>query len=330
MPAQEIPIVTAAMAAPFQDAMLRGNIDPKPVLKSVGLSTEVLSKKDGFITAQNWYDFADAAANKLGDPCLGYNIGATAALKSLPNMRVLELPHATLGELLTALVIDVGRFSNLANYLLSTDGTEASLTTQRVFTPNNTPSQIDGYFAGFMIRILRLCSGSRWEAEKLLIRVCDPDAIPAGELPARSITKSDNQGACFKFPAIWMLQRTDGMLRQSQLDEVELGGNYLDSFRLILDLHLDQSSLTLNKFAFLTGRSASSVKRSLAKFGTTYQTELDARRTSRAIFLLQSSETEIGTIGMQLGYPSQPSFTRAFLRWTGMRPSECRRNGRTT
>lgn len=325
---QTIPIVTAAMAMPFYDALLHQKFDPEPVLKSVGITIETLIKENSFISAQNWYDFAAASADLLDEPCLGYHIGTTAALKSLPNMRVLELPHATLGELLTALVIDVGRFSTLATYVLSTDGTSASLATQRVFVPSSPPAQIDGYFAGFMVRIMRLCSGSRWEPEDLTVQVCDPDAIPVGELPPSSIIAKDTQGACFSFPALWLLQRTDGALRQSKLEEISTSTNYVDTFRLMLDLHLDLPGLTLQRFAGLTGRSASSIKRSLAKHGTTYQTELDARRTSRAIFILESSNTEIQKIGAQLGYPSQPSFTRAFLRWTGIRPSECRRRSR--
>ncbi|SMP00709.1 AraC-type DNA-binding protein [Shimia sagamensis] len=106
--------------------------------------------------------------------------------------------------------------------------------------------------------------------------------------------------------------------------------DYVDTFRLTLDMYLDRPGFTLQRFASLTGRSASSIKRALAKHGTTYQTELDARRKSRAIFLLESSDAEIQKIGTQLGYPSQPSFTRAFLRWTGMRPSECRRQSRSS
>ncbi|WP_283423918.1 AraC family transcriptional regulator ligand-binding domain-containing protein [Shimia sagamensis] len=179
------------MANPFRDALLRKRIDPEPVLKSVGLSTNTLAKENGFISAQSWYDFAAASADRLDDPCLGYNIGATAGLNTLPNMRVLELPYATLGELLTALVIDVGRFSTLATYLLSTDGTRANLTTQRTFIPASPPAQIDGYFTGFMIRIMRLCTGSKWHPEDLKVQVCNPEAIPVGELPAGSILAKD-------------------------------------------------------------------------------------------------------------------------------------------
>ena len=255
MESASIPIVTYALARPFAQALEARNIAVEPVLFSVGLDPNKLMEDETFIAAQNWYDFAEAVADALKDPHVGYSIGAGAALETLPNLRVLELQHATLGELLTALVIDVRRFSTIAGYTLSTDGVQASLATQRRFQPTAPPGQIDGYFAGFMVRILTLCTGTRWVPADLEISVCTPAAIPPEIHRDCRVLKTGVQGAEFRFPASWMLQRTDGVVRQIGLDGTRASGSFLDAFRAMLDLHLDRQGLTLSAFAALTGQS---------------------------------------------------------------------------
>ena len=52
-------------------------------------------------------------------------------------------------------------------------------------------------------------------------------------------------------------------------------------------------------------------------------------RRARAEQLL-AGNAPIEAIARQLGYAETASFTHAFIRWTGMRPSEFRRHLRTT
>lgn len=320
-----IPIVTYALARPFAQALERQHHPVEPVIQSVGLDPEMRMDDDVFIAAQNWYDFADAAAAALSDPCLGYSIGSEAALDTLPNLQVLELANATLGELLTALVIDVQRFSTIARYSLSTDGIHASLTTQRTFRPRTPPAQIDGYFAGFMVRILTLCTGNRWTPSDFEIRVCDPTALPVQVQKTCQVMRIGTEGASFRFPAQWMLLRTDGVVRQARLTEIRANVDFVDTFRTMLDLHLDRQGLSLALFASLTGQSKATLKRRLHSHGTTYQTELDKRRAARAAFLLQATSMPTAEIGARVGYPDPPSFSRAFRRWMSATPAQFRR-----
>lgn len=321
-----IPIVTFVLARPFARELVRANQSLEKVLLSVDLDPEKQMEDDVFIPAQKWYDFADAVARQMKDEHLGYRIGAGAALETLPNLKVLELPHATLGELLTALVIDVHRFSTIATYVLSTDGVHAKLETTRTFKPCSPPSQIDGYFAGFMVRILSLCAGPRWAPQELEISVCDTSAIPAEVQNSCHVRTGGLEGASFRFPAQWMLQRTDGVVRQTMPAGSETTHSFLDAFRAMLDLHLDRQGLSLAVFSALNGQSASTLKRRLNSHGTTYQIELDQRRSTRAIFLLQATTLPAAEIGHKVGYPDPPSFGRAFKRWTGVTPAQYRKS----
>ena len=325
-----IPVVTYAMARPFAKALEVENIPVEPVLASVGLEPGLSMDDHLLIAAQNWYDFAEEAARILDRPDLGYSIGADTAMESLPNLRVLELPLATLGELLTALVVDVQRFSTIARYSLWTDGTHATLSTQRTFSPNTPPAQIDGFFAGFMVRILASCSGERWTPSELEIGVCEPSALPPTIRNSISVRQVGLEGAAFRFPALWLLQRTDGALRQVSLTDARTNREFLDTLRAMLDLHLDRQGLTLSKFAALTGQSSSSLKRQLNSHGTSYQSELDRRRAFQATFLLRTTDMSLGEIGAKVGYPDPPSFSRAFKRWMSVTPGRYRKGNELT
>lgn len=126
------------------------------------------------------------------------------------------------------------------------------------------------------------------------------------------------------FPARWLLQRTDGVLRQSGLRTEGLGNSFLDEFGAMLELHLDTQQLTLERFSALTNQSVSTLKRRLQRSGTTYQRELDKRRSSRAKLLLQGTGQTIAQVGDAVGYPDPPSFTRVFKRWASQTPLDFR------
>lgn len=66
------------------------------------------------------------------------------------------------------------------------------------------------------------------------------------------------------------------------------------------------------------------LKRHLREHGATFQALLDEARRRDALHLLGNPNLEIRQIAAALGYSDPPSFTRAFQRWTGERPSTVR------
>ena len=314
-------MVTAEMVQPFLRAVEATGKNPNPLLRKLGLTREDIANAEKFIPGQTWYDFCEAAAALGHDPHLGYEIGARMALDHLPNMDILRLPHATLGELLNALVIDARRITSLATYRVGTNGVTAQLETQRVFKPARPPAQVDGFFVGFMLRILRLCTDTAWHAGRVTVTVSDPKAVPLTEHPVVIYKDPQFRGAQFTFPAVWLLHRTDGAARQTLHVQREHALGFRDVVRTLLKRHLDQPGLTLERFSELTSMSPDRIKRSLADHGTSYAKERDQLRVSRAKMLLATTSESIGSIGSRVGHPDSPGFTRRFCRWTGDTPS---------
>ena len=196
MSAETLPLVQYAMARPFAEALVGAGIDADALLGGVGLAPEALYIDDIFVPAQSWCDFVAAASEATSNPAFGFQVGAETVFAALPNVRVLAFEDAALGELLTALVVGAQRLTTLARYSSSVDGQSAILRTRRTFTPKHPPAQIDAFFVGFMLRILRLCTGDRWSPKALSVMVSDPATIPVAALPRSSLLGGGREGRC--------------------------------------------------------------------------------------------------------------------------------------
>lgn len=74
--------------------------------------------------------------------------------------------------------------------------------------------------------------------------------------------------------------------------------------------------------------SASTVKRKLREYNTSYQKILNEVRMEIAIDYLQNSEKSIKDICYDLGYQEPSTFSRAFRQWTQQSPQEYRDSNR--
>ncbi len=78
------------------------------------------------------------------------------------------------------------------------------------------------------------------------------------------------------------------------------------------------------KTADLLGITERTLLRRLADEGTTFQDVLERLRESLAFDYLRRPELTSEEVAFLLGFSSNSSFSRAFMRWTGERPSEWR------
>jgi AraC-like DNA-binding protein len=70
--------------------------------------------------------------------------------------------------------------------------------------------------------------------------------------------------------------------------------------------------------------SARTLQRKLGESGTTFKDILDDTRRSLALAYMSASQHSINEITYMLGFSCSSSFTRAFRRWTGLRPTDWR------
>lgn len=72
------------------------------------------------------------------------------------------------------------------------------------------------------------------------------------------------------------------------------------------------------------GTSARSLRRALARLGSSYQTLLFEVRREHALDYIRSTHLSVEGLAQRLGFSDARAFRRAFKRWTGQTPSEYR------
>jgi AraC-like DNA-binding protein len=85
--------------------------------------------------------------------------------------------------------------------------------------------------------------------------------------------------------------------------------------------HGDPSKTETARILNMTGRT---LLRRLQEENTTFQEILDRLREELAYEHLRREDLSMETVAELLGFSSSSTFSRAFVRWTGQRPSEWR------
>ncbi|SFK89941.1 helix-turn-helix transcriptional regulator [Shimia haliotis] len=324
-----VPVVVSAMAQPFLAVALREGADTSTMLEPSGVTSADILEGKKMMSGQSWYDFIDRVAAAVDNPFLGFHIGSGTAIQTLPNLKNLEMGEATLGNLLTTMVIEAESLTTLADYELVVKGREATLRSQRSFRPSSNPVQADGYFAGFLYRLLRECCGDAWEPSAFKARICDPEALPKDIHSASRVMGGTRSGVEFRFPSTWLLLLDQGQASQTpEINDVR-DTSFMSQVSMLLELHQSDPNITLETFAKLISLSPSEAKRQFAKHKTTFHRELDACRCARARRLLSETDMTMAQIGDQVGFPESSAFCRVFKRWEGMSPGKYRQ-GRST
>jgi len=80
----------------------------------------------------------------------------------------------------------------------------------------------------------------------------------------------------------------------------------------------------LDEMASGLGTAASTFRRRLDAEGTTFQAIKNELRRDMAITALREDTTSVAQLAQDLGFTEASAFHRAFVKWTGMRPSDYR------
>jgi AraC-like DNA-binding protein len=86
---------------------------------------------------------------------------------------------------------------------------------------------------------------------------------------------------------------------------------------------------SIDEVARRLGASSRSLQRQLAAAGVSFREIVDELRRELSLRYLESSDASIADVAFRLGFADQPSFHRAFVRWTGATPGAYRQARRT-
>ncbi len=330
----ETPIVPAAYAAAWVTLLEGRGVPRDKTLEGVSFEAALLSNPTGRVKP---IDFTRLVLNGFaatGDPALGFELGL--ALKPTTH-GFLGYALLTCGTLREAIRLGE-RYIRLrirpVHVKLSAHGPTATLTIAENEELGEERRFLLEALAGGLVRIGEFLLGPELgirDAE-LWLDLAEPPyyASVRDRLPPIRFDAPTNE---LRFPAEWLdrpLALADPAASQAAVQQLErelaLFGEDDDIVVRVRALLEDATAdfPDLEAAASRLHVSSRTLKRRLARRGTTYQHLLDQTRKARATALLRDTRVPIAQIAATLGYRDPANFTRAFRKWTGRSPSEFR------
>lgn len=98
----------------------------------------------------------------------------------------------------------------------------------------------------------------------------------------------------------------------------------------ILPIYLASGNTSLNTIAKAMGYSTGTFRRRLRDASISFSDTLNSIKLSHANQYLESTHYSLNDISSLLGYRNQSAFTRSYIRWCGITPSQYRKNLQNT
>lgn len=326
-----VPLIRLSAINPFLLELQRRGADCEPLLRDLGLPTDIPASHELFVASGSIYEFVERSAEVADDPFLGFSIGAALELQDWdPIAQSAELAN-TVGELLTLFTLHATEHSSATNFYLRTDGERSTFGFERVRKPSFLPGQNDAFYMSFVLRLLKHATGNHWDAAQVLFRVADPECVPPTKEQYR-LAKGDHAGVQVTFPSEWLFEpfeKSHFHAGRSYDGVSEIPRSMIDAIRSALQPHLHDPELTVEKAAMICGYNRRRLSRELRQRGTTISKEIARLRSERASQDLVDTNRRVAEIAQTVGFTDPTVFSRAFKNWTGQSPQEYRRNHRS-
>jgi AraC-like DNA-binding protein len=311
----------------------RAGIELKPLLKSAGLTHQLIRRRDVRLPVKCQIEFLNLAAHALGDEFLGFHLGRVPDLREMGFLFYVAASSETLGAALQR----AARYSSVGNegLLLKCAGEdELRIAFDYVGIARHSDQHQIEFFMTVLIRLCRQLTGLH--------------LVPSR---ARLTHRRSNQGgaelAAYFGRDIRFGARADELTFGGSIKDVAVTGAdpYLNELLVanceealahrprnrgtlrsavenaIVPL-LPHGNVRASDIAARLGLSQRTSARRLAVEGVTFSEVLESLRRDLASQYLSDPDLSISRTAWLLGYQEVSAFTHAFKRWTGKTPRE--------
>lgn len=326
-----MPLIRLGLINPFIAELNRRQINSVPLLREVGFPIDRPVAHELFVASKSMYRFLQLAAEAADDCYLAAKVGFGMDPKSLPQYSVASKDAPTVGDLLIRIAINSEHHNTSLKMGLNIDSNWATFNFVRVFKPDVDPSQIDAYYVGVCINVMKTALMSAWDPSHVIAGLNNPDVIPDDFEPV-GLSKGDSGRVSVTFPSQWLFEHIDESAR-AQASAATRNypappSNLVDSLKAALQPHIHETDLTVERSASICGIEKRRLSRRLKAKGTTMARLIANIREERASGELADTDHKISEIARSVGFTDPAVFSRAFKNWTGQSPQEYRRSHR--
>jgi AraC-like DNA-binding protein len=330
-PVGGMPLIRLSLINPFIAELDRRRINSSALLREVGFPVERPVSNEMFVATNSVYRFIERAAEAADDPYLGARVGYRLDPKSLPQYSLASEEALTVGDLLIRIAINSEHHNTSVKMGLNIDSKWSVFNFVRVFRPDVDASQIDAYYVGVLVNVLKTTLQSVWNPRQVIANLHNPEAIPP-EFERLGLSQGDRHRVSVTFPSNWLFEWVDPSARAvdgAAARELSAPPSTLvDSLKAALKPHIHETDLTVERSANICGFEKRRLSRKLKTKGTTMAKLIADIREERAASELAETDRKIGEIAHLVGFKDPAVFSRAFKNWTGQSPKEYRRSHR--
>jgi AraC-like DNA-binding protein len=327
---QSLPLVRASVAGPVVAALRNVGIEPATVLDPLGLNEALVMDPKNFLRHDTVYQIYQAVAEATA-PDFCARVGQSVDLVQFLPLGDMLAEALTLGDFFTRFTQAVSRESNAVTQSLFVEGEHAYFNAKRNFRVAVSPSQTDAFQASIWISLLHRVLDFRWDPNQVILRVCDPDALPAQFHGVKAI-KCGPQGFSIRFPSGWLSYRLLPEALENAPDygimdkDLAAPQDFLAGLEGLIRVHISEPKFGVDELARLCGFHPDTLNNRLEPYGQTASQVIARVKQDEARTLLSKGRKSVGETAQRLGYGDPTAFSRAFRKWTGMSPAAFKRS----
>lgn len=315
-------------------AAVRG-VSAISLYEAVGLSPAILDDPDSRIPFATIVSLYETAAVLTGDDAFGLHVGESVDPKAFDVLGYSVINSPTFG----------GALDRIVRYNFTwTDGScfaveIADATTRVIYTYLDdalVECRQDAEMTFAAIAVLgRLVTDTDWVPDSVTFQHDQPRNTAEHERIFRCRVRFNAKTNEFIFNSsrlgLPIVKADAGLCAVLDRHAEELLARYphedtmIERLRTIIKEELNGGDASLERVAEQLGMSGRTLQRKLHARGTSHQELLDQMRRDLAMRYLREPEMAICEVAYLLGFSESSALHRAFKRWTGMTPSEFRR-----
>lgn len=329
---KSLPLVRASVAGPVVAALRKVGVEPSFVLDPLGLNEAQVMDRKNFVQHDTVYRIFQAVADATS-PDFCAQVGQSVDLvRFLPLGDTLK-EAITLGDFFTRFAQAVSKESNAVTQSLLVEDEHAYFNAKRNFAISVSPAQADAFLASVWISLLHRVLDFRWDPQRVILRVNDPDALPRKFHGIQAI-ECGAQGFSIRFPSSWLSYRLTEEILENPPDlriknnDLAAPIDFLAGLEGLIRVHLAEPGFGVDALADLCGFHRETLNNRLKPYGQTASQVIARLRQEIAESLLNEGNKSVGETAQRLGYADPTAFSRAFRKWTGKSPAAFKRFSR--
>ncbi|WP_377189605.1 AraC family transcriptional regulator [Ruegeria meonggei] len=326
-----LPLVRAAHLLTYTSSLREIGAPVDRELERAKLPTMIEDHPDAYLSLPKVFEFVDQCSRDLNIVEFGHHASLSARVSGLSQKMQSALLNAPSG---LALIQSFAKVVPIENTAMSV-GIRQEGDDYRIhfdlpdFRDHSALAGPEWVAVHSFIEILRTVCGSDWCPGEITIMSQSASHVPAEATYPNTRIRFGQPHTSVTVPIISlavpsMTQTVNGS------DDIAVspdGIDFVGSLRRVVAPYLQDAYPSLNLISEITGMSRRTLQRTLARHGKTYTELIQEARFENACRLLRDLEIKIIDVAFSAGYEHPQHFTRAFRKYTGLTPSQYRRNG---